>query len=271
MELQRNLGLALTPGGKKLVIEVTVERVTGAPVTPQWTREPLIVPSPALYLAPVELDDNTILAQSIAIPMIDYMVGQTINSHAVLWNWRPLLLGMRLWQLWDVDVPLAHWRYDVVNWLYTDVPATSPKQSSLLSESYTELCAMHSLWMLSPKSVGIPFECAPSDAGIWSTRWQSVRMPPIYLDRLSVPDLYYQHHAPEDYLSYSAEAVIIATLIEYAVDAYGYDHLPVLLDGLAQYESWDTLIPAVYGVSRSEFEQGWQAYLAKEYDIRQER
>jgi hypothetical protein len=47
-ELQRNFGL--TPNVEKLVIEVTVDRTTGAIVTPRWHREALIVPSPALYL-----------------------------------------------------------------------------------------------------------------------------------------------------------------------------------------------------------------------------
>lgn len=28
----------------------------------------------------------------------------------------------------------------------------------------------------------------------------------------------------------------------------------------------ETLIPALFGVSRAEFETGWQAYLAKRYD-----
>lgn len=53
-------------------------------------------------------------------------------------------------------------------------------------------------------------------------------------------------------------------MIEYAVAAYGHEQLPVLLAGLAHYDDWDTLLSAVYGVSSSEFKQGWQAYLTKE-------
>jgi hypothetical protein len=45
---------------------------------------------------------------------------------------------------------------------------------------------------------------------------------------------------------------VVATLIEYAVVAYGHEQLSVLLAGLTQYDDWDILLPAAYGVS-SEF------------------
>lgn len=59
----------------------------------------------------------------------------------------------------------------------------------------------------------------------------------------------------------------MATLIEYAVAAYGRERLPVLLAGLGQYESWETLLPAIYGVTPGAFETGWQAYLAAHYGV----
>jgi hypothetical protein len=62
-----------------------------------------------------------------------------------------------------------------------------------------------------------------------------------------------------------SEAVVLATLIDYAVTAYGRERLPALVGGLGQYESWDALIPAVFGVSSAEFETGWQAYLDTHY------
>ena len=59
----------------------------------------------------------------------------------------------------------------------------------------------------------------------------------------------------------------MATLIEYAVATYDRERLPALVAGLGHYESWETLIPAVYGVSPAEFEAGWQAYLAAQYGV----
>ena len=87
--MQRNFDL--TPTAEKLAIEVTVEHVTGAMLTPQWAHESLVVPSPALYLAPVEMDDSALLAQSIALPLIDFMGGRAIEEHAIPQRWQPLL------------------------------------------------------------------------------------------------------------------------------------------------------------------------------------
>jgi hypothetical protein len=70
-----------------------------------------------------------------------------------------------------------------------------------------------------------------------------------------------------DLVSYPGQTVELAALIEYAVAAYGRERLPALMAGLGQYESWKTLIPAVYGVSAAEFEAGWQAYLVTHYGI----
>jgi hypothetical protein len=67
--------------------------------------------------------------------------------------------------------------------------------------------------------------------------------------------------------SHPGRTVALATLIEYAVAAYGRDRLPALVAGLGQYESWDTLLPAVFGVSATEFEAGWQAHLAARYGL----
>jgi hypothetical protein len=60
------------------------------------------------------------------------------------------------------------------------------------------------------------------------------------------------------------------TVVEYAVMTYGRERLPTLPGGLVGargpgYETWDALVPAVFGVSAGEFEAGWQAYLAARY------
>ena len=37
--------------------------------------------------------------------------------------------------------------------------------------------------------------------------------------------------------------------------------------GLGQYDTWDTLLPAVFGIATAEFEAGWQTYLARQYGV----
>jgi hypothetical protein len=278
-ELQRNFGLTpdicLRPPlrcgrvNEKLAIEVTVERVTGAVFILRWPREPLVVPSPALYLAPVELSDAAILAQAIALPLIEYMGERAIEVHTIPFEWRPLLDGLHLWQLWDLEMPLAHWRHDIVRWLYIDVPATDHgRQSVPMPDTYKELCAMHSLWMLAPTLVRLPFECTAWEPATWSQRRWVANLPETRLDQLSMPRIgSYEFYDEKNFFYRSSEAVKLAVLVEYAVAAYGYEQLPVLLAGLAQHDTWDTLLSAVYGVSPSEFEEDWRAYMAKEYDM----
>lgn len=67
--------------------------------------------------------------------------------------------------------------------------------------------------------------------------------------------------------SHPGQTVAVATLIEYAVATYGRERLPAFVAGLGQYERWEMLIPAVYGVSAAEFEAGWQAYLTAQYGV----
>lgn len=57
------------------------------------------------------------------------------------------------------------------------------------------------------------------------------------------------------------------TLVEHAVATHGRERLPALLHGLAEHETWDALIPAVFGVPMRDFEAGWQAYLAARYAV----
>jgi hypothetical protein len=60
-------------------------------------------------------------------------------------------------------------------------------------------------------------------------------------------------------------AVMSETVIGYLVATYGRDKLPALIAEMGNYTTFDELIPALLGVSREEFEAGWQAYLAQHY------
>jgi hypothetical protein len=58
---------------------------------------------------------------------------------------------------------------------------------------------------------------------------------------------------------------IAPIFVEYAVSAYGRERLPALLGGMHHYATWETLIPAVYGISAAEFEAGWRNYVKAQY------
>jgi hypothetical protein len=267
--LWRNFGLPLTAEAEKLVIDVSVTQSPGQAL--YWYRVPvpLLVPSPARYRAPVELTDAELLAQSLALPLLEQVLAQASEHHAIGWSWQPLVKGLYLWQVWDLDLPLSAWRQDVVQWLYLDLLGTDPWQAVVLPERYPALCAAHRLWLPSPALMGIPLLCAePAGEDRFIATW-GPRHPLLRLDQLalSMPPDAYLGQSSASYVAHPGQTVALATLIEYAVVTYGREHLPTLVAGLGHYDTWDTLLPAVYGVSSAEFEAGWQAYLADHYAV----
>lgn len=54
-------------------------------------------------------------------------------------------------------------------------------------------------------------------------------------------------------------------LIEFILATYGYAKVPALLNAFATHESWETLIPSVFGISAGEFQENWHAYLKQTY------
>lgn len=267
--LRQNFGLPTGLGGGKLVVDISVTQPPGA--LPWFgAPAPIRVPSPALYIAPVELTDAELLAQAIALPLIKQVLTQASEHSAIGKSWQPMLHGLYLWQVWDLDLPLSVWREAVVTWVYTDLPTMRPGQAVVLPARYTAICAAHKLWLSSPLLINIPLMCV-------ELAWEDFLLPPwgwyeplTHLNQLSVPLRPGEYLEEPDSLRltrHPGHTVGLATLLEYAVATYGREHLPALLAGLGQYESWETLLPAVYGVSASEFEAGWQQYLVAHYGL----
>ena len=117
------------------------------------------VPSPARYLAPVALSDVDRLAQSIALPLIAHGLAQAREDHRIGPPWQPLVDGIYMWQVWNLDLPLATWRETVVKWQYGDLLSTRPGDALPLPQHYGELCTAHKLWMQSPIQIQIPLVC----------------------------------------------------------------------------------------------------------------
>lgn len=264
--IRRNVGLPVPSTTAKLVIEVSVTHPLGKEALWLQVSDRFIVPSPALYLAPVELTDAELLAQSIALLLLDAVIAQASEQHTVGSTWQPMVQGIGLWQVWDLNLPLAVWRTEIVQWLYFDLPTARAQKPIRLPDHYTELCAAHKLWLPTPLEINIPLLCTDAELN-----WEDLRLspwgwidPPAHLDEL-VSNLSPELIADPPAASHPGRTVALATLIEYAVATYGRDRLASLVAGLGQHEDWETLIPAVYGVSASEFEAGWQAYLTTRY------
>jgi hypothetical protein len=274
--LRRNVGLPRTSypdqhfDAEKLAIDVTVAQSPGTAASLQHLDDRFVVPSPAIYLAPVELTDTELLAQSLALPLIDEVLIQASIQHGIGETWQPLLDGLRLWQVWNLDLPLAAWRETIVQWIYVDVPAVGLGQPYVLPDGYPALCAAYQLWMASPAQLHIPLMCARPEWEEQSSPLWRLRDPLTRLDQFAVPvgpgeDLMQANR--RDRFNQPGQAIALATLIEYAAATYGRERLPVLVAGLGHYASWETLLAAVFGVSAAEFEAGWQAYLTAHYGV----
>lgn len=67
--------------------------------------------------------------------------------------------------------------------------------------------------------------------------------------------------------NHAVRNMVASTVIAYAVETYGRDTVAPLLRASSRNETWETMVPAVYGVSAETFEAGWRAYLAEEYGM----
>ncbi len=264
--MRRNFGLSGAPGAEKLLIDVSVTQTSG--YASVWFGAPYRIhaPSPAIFVAPVDLTDAELLAQSIAFPLLDQVLMETRAQFAVREAWQPVLYGLSLWQLWDGDLPLSVWRDDVVTWLYLHRPGADAGQDIMLPERYRALCAAHQLWLPAPYWRGIPLFCIDRDQEEWLFKAVSPRDALVRLDQLAPLIPPSENVAwSYSYAPHPGHTVALATLIEYAVITYGRERLPVLVAGLGQHADWETLVPAVFGVSATEFEAGWQAHLESSY------
>lgn len=254
--LRRHFALADETLTAPLAIEVSITP------PPAWRAAwrvsgQIVVPTPALYRSPVGLTDAELIVQAVALPLLDNVIAQAYTRYQWVAPWQPMVLGLRLWQLWDFDLPLAAWQTRVVPWLYADSLRNDAAQPLMLPAGYADLCATHALWLTSPLQIGIPLLCTELDKAAWYTAVWGERMPPTRLAQLMAPINLAVPHQPEPY----GQTVALATLLNYAVVTYGSERLPALVASLGQYTNWETLLPAVYGVSAAEFEAGWRRSL----------
>src|SRR5262249_49759026 len=144
--LCRHFGLPSTPEAAKLVVDVSLTQNPGSALLQPHNYERfvmgdrLVVASPALYWAPLDLTDEQLLAQALALPLVEQVLGQAREGYAIRTPWQPLLSGLELWQVWHLALPLSTWREAVVQWLYVDLPNASPGQAFVLPAHYAELC-----------------------------------------------------------------------------------------------------------------------------------
>jgi hypothetical protein len=267
----RNLGWSALANGQKFVVEVSVTHPPGSVAAWRGADDPLLLASPALYLAPAGVSDSDLLVQAITLPLLE----QALAQARVLPRWNPLLDGLRLWQLWDLALPLATWQDEVIHWVFVDVASADNESFGVLPEHYSDLCILYQLWLGSPAQLQIPLLCGSVGQSEWEVVLRYLRTPAMRLNQLDVSQVWREERPEVQRVLHTSlrpgEAVALATLIDYAVETYGQERLPLLVAALGEYDHWGALLPVVYGVSPSEFERGWQTYLTMQYGIDQFR
>jgi hypothetical protein len=271
------------PTGDKPIVVVTPEQTPGvvAWITFHDTaddapRLALRLASPGAYLAPVEIRDEDLLAQALALALLDELSTQAGTHYALGARWTPLGHALGLAALWRSDLPLAVWRVPVVRWLTSAPPSGEPAVALRPPEFGPALDAQHRLWMGTPEAIGIPVSCghiAGHMADPTPCADVHVSVAPVKLAQLVGP---LASQGATGYLnslgggwasSNSGVIVALATVLDYAAAAYGEARLPELLAAAPQHCEWETLVPAVFGISAAEFETGWHVYLAEQYSL----
>jgi hypothetical protein len=256
-QLQRDYGLAQSSEDDKQAIHVQVDYFPGLVTAYQFSDDPIVVPSPAVYLVPMERAEADILGQTVALSLLKSMWAQAVAQHGIEPSWT-FLAGMSLWQMWEMGLGLSEWRDDVVQWVYGDVASDAGDSEVRLPARYRELCAAYGIWMIKPVSIGIPLQCDSRDG----SPLHDLML--ISLRHENLGSFQYISSYPRVEQAVRMERPLQgSTVVDYAVTTYGRERLPDLVAALGQHDSWETLAPAVYGVSLDEFEEGWRHHLAE--------
>lgn len=261
--LQQNVGTTM-PETPPLHITIgTLRTLESAPYHPRRLTA-ITVPSPTLYPSSAWRADE-LLAQSLALPLLDHTLAQAVRQYKFDVAREPLLDGVRLWQLWESDLPLARWKPLLVRWIYVTLPAQTTTEYLPLPADYAALCAAHQLWMDYPVQLQIPLLCQGMDESPRRLSYSMIRQAPNRLPPLDLPiypdeevDAAGQRTVPR----HPGYAIAVATLIDYVHQRYGGVYVPQLVAAWGGGTTWEVLVPTLFGITAAEFERDWQAFLA---------
>lgn len=263
-----NVSLLHNPGDSRLLLKLDGPAQPGDRTRMPRTHHEIIVASPARYAAPAGVTDADLLAQSLLLPLALQVTSEAVRAYQLEWpepEETRIAQALVLWQVWNLDVPLAGWREEVVGWRLHDLEKMERDQIPALPARYAELCAAHRLWLESPRELGIPLTCAKLDQE--PMYWAMMKVPSLQADPLLSP-LFRRTQTREGeqyWIDWYGDVVTLATLLEFVIDEYGRETLPTFLKEVVRHRSLNTFTLQVFGVSPGEFEARWQDYLRQHY------
>jgi hypothetical protein len=272
-ELLNSLHRELTVS-EKLRVTVDPEYVLGMHVRNTGPQVGIVVASPSATLAPEEVAASDLLLQSIMLKMYNRLPIHAPTNDNLPSSWFRIHDSLRLWFIWEHELPLAVWRKPLVKWILEAAEDGARPAKFDVPAFADELCLHHGLWMLSPLDIAVPILCWDRYAGEQKvTTWPSYET----IAELSPGSLIYS--APITSVNSSTYqevqgwqvpyTVILATVFEYVASRYGSERIPLLLAAIPEHDRAETLIPAVFDVSLAEFTEGWRAFLAERYELTQ--
>lgn len=266
--LQQNFAVAL-PAATPL--DITIEMTRTLESTPYRPRifDTITVPSPTLYPTTTWPADELLL-QSLALPLLDHTLALVVRQHGMGAARYPLLDGLRLWQLWSTDLPLARWRPALVQWIYVALPTTATVDELPLPADYPAFCAAHTLWMAYPAQLHIPLLCTGMDESPRRLPYALVKLAPRSLPPLDSP-IYPDEEADGNGRTAATRhpgyVIAVATVLDYVDKTYGRASIPRLVTSWGSAATWDDLTPALFGLPAAEFERGWQQFLTTQQSL----
>jgi hypothetical protein len=274
-----NTLFADAPTGEKVAIFIDPEWTFGG-LLPQTTQpDPVTVPSPAATLRPAELPVGDLLLQSAMLALFDHLAEQATERYNLSPGSLGIYGGLRLWLIWEHDLPLARWREPLVEWVFRDPQVAVGAASVAIPTFAHDLCMAHDLWMYSPLDIEVAMWCMRSSEGeekVMAWRYYGL---PVELPLTSLMYRLDPSDTPSDNTSLwtlrgdmslpdpVVESVGLATVFEYTASTYGVERIPLLLEALPHRKRVEALIPAVFGDSLKDFHRGWQAFVAERYGI----
>lgn len=259
---QADVGVAVA-GARPLSITVsTTYTVPSAPYRPRQLTA-IAVPSPTLYPTSTWAAD-TLLTQALVLPLLDHTLALAARQHRFDVARYPLLDGVRLWLLWGTELPLAHWKPALIQWIYVTLPAQATTTQLPLPADYAALCAAHQPWMVYPIQLQIPLLCQGMDESPRRLSYTMIRQAPRRLPLLEIPiypDEEVDAAGQRTVARHPGYAIAVATLLDYVDQRYGRAVVPRLVAEWGRGATWAELTPALFTVTAAEFERDWQAFL----------
>lgn len=225
------------------------------------------VHSPALLRRPEWISESQALTELAGYTMRRELVERTASTLSPAHDPTPeFLSGLRLWLAWEEGAILGEYRTELVRWLYA-TPASNLKTPP---PGYQDMCTLWQEWEIVSPIVPMLAYC-PHLTGQYLLYFNS----PTALRHLPlvVTQETWVYEGPNDYeltvmqQSHQGQPIAFATLLEFLAHRFDPTAISDLVQAAGRGENWATAAPALFGLSETELEAAWWAWLVQEYGV----